>query len=154
MNAPGGGVHTAEIAHRSSQPRQRGARWLWLLVLAQLAIPAAYYLGGERDDERFAWRMFSAVRVQRCSVLAFAVATSGEKTPVNLDAALHSAWIRALERGRERVIERFLGQHCARSRGTRVDLLRSCKDAARRATGRERFSIDCPSGKLSREPQP
>src|SRR5689334_3405160 len=39
--------------------------WLWLLVAVQVAIPASYYLVREdADDERFAWRMFSAVRLK------------------------------------------------------------------------------------------
>ncbi len=148
MNALSGGVHTAANAHDS---KQRGAVWLWLLVVVQLAIPASYYLRGERDDERFAWRMFSAVRVQKCRVRAFAIPTEGKKQRLDLEALLHSAWVRSLERGRARVIERFLSEQCARTLAERAELVRSCEDASRESTTEQRFSRDCRSGKLTRE---
>lgn len=151
MNASGGGVHTAENADSDSQRR---APWLWLLVALQLAIPASYYLRAAPDDERFAWRMFSAVRVKSCGVRAFAIDRAGERSRIDLDASLHSAWVRSLERGRERVIGRLLSQRCVADQAARTELLRSCEDAAQRAAGGERFSLDCATGKLAREPMP
>ncbi len=149
MNASGGGVHTAEHAETN---KQRRASWLWLLVFVQVAIPASYYLRGDRDDERFAWRMFSAVRVQSCRVRAWAFDGAGEKTRIDLEASLHSAWVRSLERGRSRVITHFLAQQCARERLTYAELVRSCKDAAQRDAGETRYALDCRNGKLVREP--
>jgi hypothetical protein len=92
--------------------RIRPAVWLWLLVALQLAIPASYYLRAERDDERFAWRMFSAVRLRRCEVSAYDVKGSSRRR-VELPHALHASWIRSLERGRPNVIDRFLATRCA-----------------------------------------
>lgn len=151
MSAAGGVVHTAETPHkRDTQPR---AKWLWLLVALQIAIPAAYYVRGDRDDERFAWRMFSAVRVQRCRVRAFE-SLGAEQRRIDLDSALHSGWVRALERGRERVIERLLRTRCRQRSVTSSELRRDCEDAADRELGVERFAFDCQSAKLTREPVP
>lgn len=93
--------------------RARPALWLWLLVLVQVAIPASYYVRADRDDERFAWRMFSSVRMRRCEVSAFDVRDDGLRMRVPLAEVLHASWIRSLERGRRNVIERFLATRCA-----------------------------------------
>ncbi|HEX5657114.1 MAG TPA: hypothetical protein VFX59_07955 [Polyangiales bacterium] len=90
----------------------RPALWLWLLVAVQVAIPASYYLRAERDDERFAWRMFSAVRLRRCEVSAYDVHGPARRR-VDVPHALHASWIRSLERGRPNVIDRFLATRCA-----------------------------------------
>ncbi len=149
MSAGGGGVHTASSSDKLD--RQPRAKWLWLLVVLQVAIPASYYLRGDRDDERFAWRMFSAVRVQRCSVRAFESDGAERLRRVELDSALHSGWVRALERGRKRAIERFLRQRCQRPSVTSSELRRDCKDAAERELGVEHFVLDCRRAELTRE---
>ena len=91
------------MASAESHPtQQRAYGLLWLVVALQLAIPASYYFRSERDDERFAWRMFSAVRVKRCEVELRA--RHGESwEEVDLDRLLHASWQTALERGRKRV---------------------------------------------------
>jgi len=152
VSVAGGVVHTAETPDkRDRQPR---ASWLWLLVALQIAIPAAYYVRGDRDDERFAWRMFSAVRVQRCRVRGLDSVGAERPRRIELDGALHSGWVRALERGRERVIERFLRTRCQRSSVTSSELRRECEDAANRELGAERFAFDCKSAQLTRESVP
>ncbi len=126
------------------------APWLWLLVALQIAIPASYYLGQRRDDERFAWRMFSAVRVQKCRVGAFEKQRGDSSDrPIELRAVLHSAWIHGLERGRTRVIERFLATRCHNPEISEVELLRRCADAARSDHGTERFHMRCAGRELS-----
>jgi hypothetical protein len=149
VNAAGGGVHAAEHRHQ-----QRRAPWLWLLVAFQLVLPASYYLRTEPDDERFAWRMFSAVRVKRCQVRAFVIDGTGERAGIDLEASLHSGWVSALKRGRERVIERLLSQRCVRDQAVRTELWRGCEDAGQRAAGGVRFAMDCVTGKLTQEPMP
>lgn len=91
---------------------------LWLLVAVQVAIPASYYLRDERDDERFAWRMFSAVRLRRCEVSAYDVhveprQSAPSRSRLDVPHLLHASWIRSLERGRPSVIDRFLATRCA-----------------------------------------
>jgi hypothetical protein len=111
--------------------RELRSLWLWLLVAVQVAIPLSYYLVREdRDDERFAWRMFSAVRMTRCEVAGFDQRDASTRTPVALPEQLHSSWIRSLERGRRRVIELFLASRCEQE-GVRVGVLeRRCKTPA------------------------
>lgn len=106
--------------------RIQPALWLWLLVALQVAIPASYYLRADRDDERFAWRMFSAVRLRRCEVRAHDV-KRGERHQVELPRVLHASWIRSLERGRASVIERFLAARCAAG-ADEAQLERSCRE--------------------------
>jgi hypothetical protein len=96
------------------------------LVALQIAIPASYYLRSDRDDERFAWRMFSAVRLRRCEVVAYDV-DEGGRARVELKRVLHASWIRSLERGRANVIERFLATRC-RARVRESVLERRCTE--------------------------
>jgi hypothetical protein len=90
--------------------------WLWLLVLVQVAVPASYYFRDDPDDERFAWRMFSAVRLKRCTIEAYESEDArGESLKrTDLARAVHASWQRSLERGRRPVIERFLAARCGR----------------------------------------
>lgn len=121
----------------------RAHGFLWLLVAVQVAIPASYYLRkSDLDDERFAWRMFSAVRVKRCTVELFEVGSAGEH-PVDLEKALHSSWRSALARGRTRVIQHFLAEHCERTAAERLEFLRSCRDADGKELPSERRSWEC-----------
>jgi hypothetical protein len=124
---------------------------LWLLVAVQVAIPASYYLGGgDPDDERFAWRMFSGVRLKRCQVSAFGLDDAGSEFELRLAGALHGSWLHALERGRQRVIERYLVTHC--QSGVRsVKLERRCSDVRHGSVPAERYVYDCRSGSFMEE---
>ena len=101
------GVWTAAV---SAQPRDalvapppaRSRRpWIALAVLgllaAQVAVPATYYLGDDIYDERFSWRMFSAVRVARCNLSAFET-QDGTETQTNLMQTIHVAWVTTMRR--------------------------------------------------------
>jgi len=82
-----------------------------IALLVQLAIPLRYYLGDDRFDERFAWRMFSAVRVYRCDLAAYDV-NEGRQSQVNLGRTIHVAWITTMRRSREGVLQRYLSWRC------------------------------------------
>jgi hypothetical protein len=82
-----------------------------VLVLAQLAIPLRYYLGGDPYDERFSWRMFSEVRVVSCDPSASETKADAH-AEIELGHEIHEAWIGLLTRNREPVIERFLMHRC------------------------------------------
>lgn len=125
----------------------RIAGW-WLLVLAQIAIPASYYLRAEPDDERFAWRMFSAVRVKKCTVSLAERHRDEQRSAVDLKHAFHSAWVHALERGRDRVIETVLERRCAQPMVAEAELERRCQDAARRPLAAESFRMRCDEGRV------
>jgi hypothetical protein len=124
---------------------------LWLLVALQVAIPASYYLVREdRDDERFAWRMFSAVRLTRCEVSAWDEHGPGDSRSIPLSRALHASWIRSLERGRQAVIERFLASRCRELDVVGSKLDRDCKSPAGEPLPLRSYQHACnPSGRAA-----
>lgn len=129
----------------------RTALGLWLLVALQLAIPSAYYLRrGDEDDERFAWRMFSATRFRSCSVEAFEAKPAGAHK-LTLTHELHASWIGLLRRGRSSVIEKFLASRCSLPQATSAWLFRSCQDLDGTRLPRESFRFDCATRALARE---
>jgi hypothetical protein len=95
--------------------------------------------------------MFSAVRVQKCRVAAFENQSGDDSAerPIELEVVLHSAWIHGLERGRTRVIERFLATRCQNPEISEVELFRRCADVARIERGIERFHMRCAARELS-----
>ena len=136
-----------------NKPPDRARSWvltgctLWMLV--HLATPLRYYLGDDIYDERFAWRMFSAVRVQRCDVAVTEV-TNGSARPVQVMQVLPAPWAALLERGRVRVIDRFLAWRCDEAESTpdEVRVISSCTSpGGERLPARVR-AIDCENGAL------
>jgi hypothetical protein len=98
--------------------------WLILIVIAAgLLIPLRYYVR-HRDphDERFAWRMFSPMRMARCTP-RFLV----NDQPYELRRAFHEAWVEMAERGRRRVIEAMGARVCAtQPKGAVVEVWLDC----------------------------
>jgi hypothetical protein len=134
--------------------RARSTRFAlcWLLLLAQVLIPSSYYLWrSDPEEERFAWRMFSARRFRSCKVQAFDV-LAGQERAVALNAALHASWIGALRRGRERVVERFLEARCVQPGVAGSTLVRSCREVDGRVLPVQRFHYACDARRLAREP--
>jgi hypothetical protein len=117
---------------------------MWALVVVQLLVPLSYYAGlREPDDERFAWRMFSAVRLRRCSArLVREGQRPAETKPI---AHLHSSWRAAIERGRTRVIARYLRQFCGQEA---VFLERQCLSPSGTPLPTLTYRIDCARGGL------
>jgi hypothetical protein len=100
-------------------------------LLTQLALPLRYYLGGGGADERFSWRMFSSVRMQRCEVdVDDIVEREGQRVPrrVDLRATIHGAWVNILERYRPAAVEKMLQRRCALSEVRRARYTRHCKN--------------------------
>ncbi len=86
-----------------------------LFLLVQLYLPASYYLGDGGFDERFAWRMFSPVRLASCRVSAYDHG-AGQRRPIRLGRELHVVWINLLKRGRTSVVDEAI-EHLCTSRG-------------------------------------
>ena len=123
--------------------------WLWLLVAVQVAIPASYYLVREdEDDERFAWRMFSAIRLKRCDVDAFDALADDAQRPIALAEALHASWQRSLGRGRRPVVARFLATRCSMPEVRYAGLERRCTSPAGRTLPTEHYRYDCAAARL------
>ena len=114
-------------------PRGRArvaARWVVAVwVGAQLLIPLRYYLGADRYDERFSWRMFSAVRLETCAVEVEEWTKrrdAVEHIQVDLVRVLPVTWVALLRRRRAAVAARFLEMRCARPGTRRVRLTSRC----------------------------
>lgn len=102
------------------------ATWRGRFILAFLAIqllaPLTYYLV-RRDphDERYAWRMFSPMRMAQCKI---DLSVDGQS--VNLYSKFHEAWVKIAERGRFVVIEEMAAKLCEDNKGKRVEVSLDC----------------------------
>ena len=95
-----------------------------LLVLAsQLVLPFHYYtVRRDPHDERFAWRMFSPMRMTRCTPMFML-----DSKPVDLAKEFHEAWIEIAKRGRFVVIEEMAARMCQKHPGSTVHVVVDCK---------------------------
>lgn len=97
--------------------------WVILgFVAIQLALPLHYYTT-RRDphDERFAWRMFSPMRMAKCTPTARL-----DATPLRLDQRFHEAWVELARRGRFAVVEQMAAQLCREHPGQVVSIALDC----------------------------
>jgi hypothetical protein len=77
-------------------------------VLVQLLLPLHYYVGrGDPHDERFAWRMFSPMRMTECDV-----AMTADGAPVVQQREFAEAWVETAKRGRRGVITAMAAHLC------------------------------------------
>lgn len=114
-------------ANAGSKSRTLSNAIIGLFLAVQVLVPLGYYLGDGGTDERFRWRMFSSVRLQRCRVSVRGYGTEG---PQRLDPGqdIQVAWVNLLKRNRPRVVERYLERACQREGLARVRLRRRCRD--------------------------
>jgi len=79
------------------------------IIIFQLVLPLKYYMSQDIFDERFAWRMFSPVRMVSCSYEFF----EGEKkVKVQLFKEIHIAFLSLIKRGRMAVVKEYLSFKC------------------------------------------
>lgn len=103
--------------------------WVIAIILAtQLLIPLHYYIA-HRDphDERFAWRMFSPMRMVECRPQFFK-----DEQPLALGAEFHEAWVTIAARGRFVVIEAMAARLCKKYPGSAIRLELRCSYAGGR----------------------
>lgn len=109
----------------------RSLRWLtrWPngfivgFIALQVALPMHYYLVRRDDhDERFAWRMFSSVRMVTCT-LELKV---GDNL-VALNREFHDGWLALAQRGRRNVVEAMAQRMCQRNPGLPVTANLTCQ---------------------------
>lgn len=73
------------------------------VLFVLLAAPLYYYLvNSDHRDERFAWRMFSPIRSEKCSAQFL---LGPEHQALKASDTFHSAWIGLAQRGRQQIIE-------------------------------------------------
>jgi hypothetical protein len=108
-------------------------RFITVFVLAQLLLPLRYYVH-HRDphDERFAWRMFSPMRMVQCTP-QFTLAGA----PLDLHGEFHEAWYEMAARGRFGVIEAMGAELCKRHPDQRIEAGLACTylDGSQRSYG-------------------
>ena len=130
-------------------PRSRAlANALILAFLAyQVAMPLRYYLNDLRYDERFSWRMFSTLRLQRCTAQVHETVDGAERT-LDLRKELQVAWIGMLERYRRPVVDKLLARRCAKHEASSVSFTRRCTDTDGSQLPEITVSLNCGTGKL------
>lgn len=125
---------------------RRLARALFLAFVGlQLVVPTSYYLRSDPFDERFAWRMFSGIRVLDCASKVL-YTRAGSEAASGPDTTVHGAWFRHLERGRRSVIDRYLAHRCEDGLAESVALENACRDANDRNLPIHRWERTCPAG--------
>lgn len=128
---------------------RRRALWIiGLFVGLQLVTPLTYYLRDDPYDERFAWRMFSAIRLHRCSPSA-SEARNGPLEPVDLERVIHRAWINTMGRNRQDVVEAYLERRCEEDGVTRVELRNDCVTAEDIPLAPQNYTRDCGTGEVT-----
>jgi hypothetical protein len=136
------------------RPRAIVSLAIVLYLLWQVAVPISYYLGDDVGDERFSWRMFSAIAYfhQTCaaSVTEIEWLPAGNTVSVRqleLGSILHPAWIVLLNRYRRPVVDKFLRTRCQIDpRATEIEYSRSCPLAGESRIPSVTLRLTCPTG--------
>jgi hypothetical protein len=110
------------VAHLVALLRTWRGRFILVFVASQLLLPLHYY-AGRRDphDERFAWRMFSPMRMTKCVPT---MTIDGAR--VALASQFHEAWLELADRGRFVVVEAMGAKLCHDHPGADVEVVLDC----------------------------
>ena len=125
-----------------------------IALLYQLVMPLRYYLGGGGADERFSWRMFSTVRMQKCTVqVDEQVDQDGalQQRPVDLTQAFQIAWMGMLERNRPQVVDKVLKRRCESRQVRQVHYSRSCVNTDGTTLPTLDITLDCARGEVIKQ---
>lgn len=114
-------------------------------VLLQLVVPLTYYLRDDPYDERFAWRMFSGIRLLSCTTTARETYAGRERT-VSLYRVVSPGWVANIERNRRAVIDRYLEHRCALEQVRDVRLTNRCRDVDGEDLPPIEYARDCTTG--------
>jgi hypothetical protein len=100
----------------------------------QFALPLHYYLfRHDKRDERFAWRMFSPTRIERCGTQFF---LGDSDRPIRASKYFHNAWVGLAQRGRQQVVESMAQRLCKDHPGQAVRVRIQCEQSPHSARGR------------------
>lgn len=105
--------------------RDRVSIAIHLLLAALILAPMHYYTcNGDKRDERFAWRMFSPTRVEKCSAQFFL----GEAPrAIRTSTEFHNAWVGVAQRGRKQVLRAMASALCEQNPDTSVRVRVLCE---------------------------
>jgi hypothetical protein len=97
--------------------------FIGVFLAVQVIAPLHYYLlRDDKNDERFAWRMFSPTRMLTCDP-TFLV----DGQPARLLGTFHEAWVELARRGRFAVLEAMGARLCAEHPKAEVRLDLRCR---------------------------
>jgi len=95
------------------------------VLLVLIATPLHYYLANDdMRDERFAWRMFSPIRSEKCGT-QFLLGES--RTALKASDTFHSAWVGLALRGRQQVIKAMGNRLCETFPGQELRIRVQCE---------------------------
>lgn len=102
--------------------------FIHVFLVIQIALPISYYsCRADPHDERFAWRMFSPMRMARCRT-TFTV--GDDRKPVRMSSRFHEAWLTVAQRGRRDVVLAMARKLCADNPGQPVRVEMVCASVA------------------------
>ncbi len=119
-----------------------------LVLVIQALVPLRYYMGDDVYDERFSWRMFSAIRMHECSLRATET-VNGASREVPLMQTVQAGWVTTLNRNREAVMQRYLRWRCEQEGVERARLHNACVSPEGRRVPPVVREIDCASGEIT-----
>jgi hypothetical protein len=137
------------------RPRAIVSLVIVLYLLWQVAVPISYYLGDDANDERFSWRMFSAIAYihRTCTATVTEIESlpgagnTPSVRPLELRSILHPTWIVLLNRYRRPVVDKFLRTRCQNDlRPTEIEYSRSCPLAGESRIPSVTVRLTCPTG--------
>jgi len=133
--------------------RRRINAFIVISLALQVLIPISYHLRAAPADERFAWRMYSSVRLRTCGVTVReqvpAPGATTSWTRVNLDRTLHLGWQSALRQDVASVVEKLLRSRCNLG-ASRVRMDRSCRSPSGVSFPPSRIEMDCQTNAVER----
>ena len=92
-------------------------------LMLQLVLPLHYYVANrDQHDERFAWRMFSPMRMTKCRA-----AWTKDGAAIPMMNEFHEAWNELVDRGRFRVIEAMGAELCTRYPRAEIRVTLQCE---------------------------
>ena len=112
-------------------PKMTGIAAL-VFLFSQVALPLAYYADENVYDERFAWRMFSSVRMTNCKFQLSSRTASG-LTPLPLAKEYHVVWLNLAKRARIDVVNSMIDRACETHE--HIEGMLQCTTAASPAIG-------------------
>ena len=137
------------LPHSPAPGRRRHLVNLFIAVtvLASIGLPCRYYVNADTYDERFAWRMFSGKRAERCSVQVLETRRVGERrqrAALNLTRIIHKAWESGLKRLRPDVMTRLFETRCEDPAVESITLVRRCRRADKSKKPDDEVTHTCP----------
>ena len=126
-----------------SQKNQWTLFFIGMILLWQIFLPIKYYAQKNSDDERFAWRMFSVVRLNSCNI-SVKKKSFGFWEEINLTKTIHKAWENSLIRNRpERLKQKFFLFLCQNKEVQELTLLRSCYSPTGSPLPKQKWQYNC-----------